>query len=367
MSSQENAKTKVAVLYGGCSAEHEISLLSAAAVVKNLDKAKFDVIPIGIDRQGHCFVNELRSLYVDDAIVLKTNNAQTLSGLIDLKKHKKALCDVVFPVLHGTFGEDGTIQGLLDILGLAYVGADVLGSAIGMDKEVAKRLARAAGIPVVDFLAFNSGQWSINRTKYSEQIEKKIGYPVFVKPANVGSSLGITKVKKSSELNAAIELALAYSTKVLIEKALEVRELEVAVLENAQWGTEALVSCVGEVIPTHEFYSYEAKYLDAKGAELVIPAVLQEDQLLQIKSLATQLFACLECSGMARIDFFIEKQSQKIYFNELNTIPGFTKISMYPKLWEASGIPYTELLTRLIELALARHQRLALLKRSISI
>lgn len=365
MSVKENTKTKIAVLYGGCSAEHEISLLSAAAVIKNLDKNKFDVIPIGIDKQGHCFLNEPQHLYSDNAILLKTKNAQPLSGLTELKGDKKVLCDVVFPVLHGTFGEDGTIQGLLDILGLAYVGADVLGSAIGMDKACAKRLVRAADIPVVAFLTFNSGQWSANKTKYREAIEQKIAYPLFVKPANVGSSLGITKVKKACELNAAIELALTYSTKVLIEKALEVREIEIAVLENSQWGAEALVSRVGEIIPTHEFYSYEAKYWDAKGAELIIPAALQAGQLQQIKSLAAKIFSCLDCSGMARIDFFIEKQSQKIYFNELNTIPGFTKVSMYPKLWEASGLSYPQLLTHLIELALARYQRLSLLKRSL--
>jgi D-alanine-D-alanine ligase len=361
----EVKKIRIAVLYGGRSAEHEVSLLSAASVIKNLDQNKFDVMPIGIDEQGRCFVNELQHLYTDDAILLKTKNAQQLSGLAELTGHKKALCDVVFPVLHGTFGEDGTIQGLLDILGLAYVGADVLGSAIGMDKDVAKRLARAADIPVVPFVTFNSGHWSVNKTKYREEIEQKIAYPLFVKPANAGSSLGISKVKKAGDLNEAIALAFTYSAKVLVEKAFEVRELEIAVLENQLWGAEALVSRVGEIIPSHEFYSYEAKYLDAKGAELIIPATLKKGQLQQIKSLAAKIFGCLDCSGMARVDFFIEKQSQKIYFNELNTIPGFTKISMYPKLWEASGISYQQLLTHLIELAIARHHRLVQLKRSL--
>jgi D-alanine-D-alanine ligase len=365
MPTEKNSKIKLAVLYGGRSAEHEISLLSAAAVIKNLDKNKFDVIPIGIDKQGRCFINELQHLYSDDTILLKTKNAQALSGLTELKGDNKAVCDVVFPVLHGTFGEDGTIQGLLDILGLAYVGADVLGSAIAMDKEVAKRLARAADVPVVTFLTFNSAQWSVNKAQYHEEIEQKIAYPLFVKPANVGSSLGITKLKKPGDLNDAIERAFTYSTKVLVEEALEVRELEIAVLENPQWGAQALVSQVGEIIPSHEFYSYEAKYLDEKGAELIIPATLKEKQRQQIKNLAIKIFSCLDCSGMARIDFFIEKQSQKIYFNELNTIPGFTKISMYPKLWEASGITYQQLLTHLIELALARQHRLALLKRSL--
>lgn len=363
---KENTKIKVAVLYGGCSAEHEVSLLSAAAVIKNLDKNKFTVIPVGIDKEGRCFINENQHLYVNDRIVLKTKNAEHLNSLAELTYHKKNCPDVVFPVLHGTFGEDGTIQGLLEIVGLAYVGADVLGSAIGMDKVVSKRLANAAEIPVVPFLSVNSGLWSVKKAALIQNIEQRIPYPLFVKPANAGSSLGITKVKKSDNLADAIELAFTYGTKVLLEHAFDIREIEMAVLENLQWGAESLVSSVGEIIPSHEFYSYEAKYLDPKGAELIIPATLQEGQLEQLKALAIKIFNCLDCSGMARIDFFIEKQSQKIYFNELNTIPGFTKISMYPKLWESSGISYQQLLTHLIELALARRQRLAQFRRSPS-
>lgn len=366
MSFKESSKIKVAVLYGGRSAEHEVSLLSAASVIKHLDKNKFTVIPIGIDKQGRCFINELQHLYVNDEIVLKTKNAQCLQSLAELNQVTQQGPDVVFPVLHGSFGEDGTIQGLLEILDLAYVGADVLGSAVGMDKELAKRLAAAAEIPVVPFLSVNSGLWSTKKDELIQNIQREIGYPLFVKPANAGSSLGVTKVKKFNELADAIELAFTFSTKILFERAFEVREIEMAVLENLQWGAEPLVSGVGEIIPSHEFYSYEAKYLDPKGAELIIPATLQEGQLQQLKSLGIKIFNCLDCSGMARIDFFIEKQSQKIYFNELNTIPGFTsKISMYPKLWEASGLAYQQLLTQLIELALARYQRLSLLKRSI--
>lgn len=366
MTLKENSKIKVAVLYGGRSAEHEVSLLSAASVIKNLDKNKFTVIPIGIDKQGRCFINELQHLYVNDEIVLKTKNAKCLQSLAELNQATQQGPDVVFPVLHGSFGEDGTIQGLLEILDLAYVGADVLGSAVGMDKELAKRLAAAAEIPVVPFLSVNSGLWSTKKDELIQNIEREIGYPLFVKPANAGSSLGVTKVKKLDDLADAIELAFTYSTKILLERAFEIREIEMAVLENLQWGADPLVSGVGEIIPGHEFYSYEAKYLDPKGAELIIPATLQEGQLQQLKRLGIKIFNCLDCSGMARIDFFIEKQSQKIYFNELNTIPGFTsKISMYPKLWEASGLAYQQLLTQLIELALARYQRLSLLKRSI--
>ncbi|MFZ0219227.1 MAG: D-alanine--D-alanine ligase family protein [Candidatus Aquirickettsiella sp.] len=365
MSLKENSKIKVAVVYGGRSAEHEVSLLSAASVIKHLDKNKFTVIPVGIDKQGRVYINEYQHLYVNDGIVLKTKNTELLTSLAELGHHAHSQPDVVFPVLHGTFGEDGTIQGLFEILGLAYVGADVLGSAIGVDKDVAKRLACAAGIPVLPFLTFNSGIWAIKKAKLIQDIEQKIAYPLFVKPVNVGSSLGISKVKKAEDLIEAIELAFSYSSKVLVEKAFEVREMEMSVLENQQWGHEPLVSGVGEIIPMHEFYSYEAKYLDAKGAELIISAPLQESQLQQMKRLAAKIFTCLDCSGMARIDFFIEKQSQEIYFNEINTIPGFTQISMYPKLWEASGLSYQQLLTHLIELALARHQRLSLLKRSI--
>ncbi len=366
MSLKENSKIKVAVLYGGRSAEHEVSLLSAASVIKNLDKNKFTIIPIGIDKQGACFINEMQHLYLNDTIVLKTENAQYLHSLVELNRDKKHPVDVVFPVLHGTFGEDGTLQGLLEVLGLPYVGADVLGSAIGMDKDVTKRLANAADIPIIPFLSFNSAAWALKKQQLIQNIEQKIRYPLFVKPANAGSSLGITKVKKPNELADAIALAFTYSTKILLEQALEIREIETAVLENLQWGADPLVSNVGEIIPSHEFYSYEAKYLDPKGAELIIPATLQEGQLQQLKNLAIKIFNCLDCSGMARIDFFIEKRSQKIYFNELNTIPGFTQISMYPKLWEASGLSYQQLLTHLIELALARHQRFSLLKRSLN-
>lgn len=358
----EDKKIRVAVLYGGCSAEHEVSLLSAAAVIKHLDKNKFTVIPVGIDKHGCCFINELQHLYVNDEIVLKTKNAKCLSSLAELGQHTQDRADIIFPVLHGTLGEDGTIQGLFEILGLVYVGADVLGSAIGMDKDVAKRLAAAAQIPVVPFVSIDSGLWMIKKDELIQNIEREIAYPLFVKPANVGSSLGITKVKKSKDLVAAIELAFTYSTKILLEKAFEVREIEIAVLENQHWGAEPLVSRVGEIIPSHEFYSYEAKYLDPKGAELMIPATLQQGQWQELKQLAIKIFKCLACSGMARIDFFIEKPSQRIYFNELNTIPGFTNISMYPKLWEASGLSYQQLLTQLIELGMARHQRLNLLK-----
>jgi D-alanine-D-alanine ligase len=359
-------KIRVAVLYGGRSGEHEVSQKSAAAVIKHLDKTKFEIIPVAIDKEGHWWLNDLRHLTVDESTPIKTNHSQALfkqGGAFT--EQKLDFCDVLFPVLHGSFGEDGTIQGLLEILGVPYVGANVLGSAIGMDKDVSKRLALAANIPIVPFISFNLGQWRIDRNTYQKQISEILDYPVFVKPANTGSSVGITKVKNAAALLAAIELAFHYDTKILIEKALVVREIEVAVLESLDYGAAPLVSQLGEIIPSHEFYSYEAKYLDKQGAELAIPALLPESQLEQIKNLAVQVFTNLVCEGMARVDFFIDQSSQKIYFNEINTIPGFTNISMYPKLWQVSGLSYQALLSHLLELAQLRQKRLAKLKRSL--
>ncbi|MES2142581.1 MAG: D-alanine--D-alanine ligase family protein [Pseudomonadota bacterium] len=358
---KESAKIKVAVLYGGRSAEHEVSLSSAASVIKNLDKNKFAIVPVAIDKQGNWWLNDFTRLTIDESVPVKTSTSEKFS--FEALPNR---CDVVFPVLHGTFAEDGTIQGLLELIGVAYVGANVLGSAIGMDKEIAKCLALAANIPVVPFIAFNSGQWLADEALYQAKIEKELAYPLFVKPVNAGSSLGITKVKKSSDLLKAIQLAFEYDTKIIIEKAMNVHEIEVAVLENTIFGKEPEVSVVGEIIPKlsqHGFYSYEAKYIDEQGAVFAIPAVVQEGQSAEIQKLASKIFTCLACEGMARIDFFIEKDTKKIYFNEINTIPGFTKISMYPKLWRASGISYQQLLTRLLELALTRHWRKTKLRR----
>jgi D-alanine-D-alanine ligase len=361
MSRKANAKIKVAVIYGGRSGEHEVSLQSAAAIIKNIDKNKFDVIPIAIDKKGRWLINDMKQLVLNKSLSIDMQAAQIVSGLEAIKE-KGIRCDVIFPVLHGPFGEDGTLQGLCEMLDLPYVGAEVLGSAIAMDKDVAKRLVAADNIPVVPFIAFNEGQWKKNKLVYQEKIQKKFQYPVFVKPANTGSSLGITKVKKALELLPALQLAFSYDNKILIEQAFNVREIEIAVLENLTFGDVPLVSIAGEIIPQHEYYSYEAKYIDAEGAEFIIPAQLQKKQLQQMHDFAIKIFTHLACSGMARIDFFIEKETQKIYFNEMNTIPGFTQISMYPKLWQASGLSYQQLLTHLIELALQRHARKSLLK-----
>lgn len=350
-------KIRVAVLYGGRSGEHEVSLQSAASVIKNLDRDKYEIIPIGIDRAGHWLVNDIKQLPLDattKSLVLQTTNAQPLAAPGQLSTR---FCDVVFPVLHGTLGEDGTVQGLLELADLPYVGPGVLNAAIAMDKDMTKRLTSAGGVPVGPYLSFNQGQWRAKTAYYANLIATQLNYPVFIKPANAGSSVGIHKVKHPQDLAAKIEDAFQYDVKVLVEAAMPVREIEVAVLENPQYGADPLTSIPGEIVPQHEFYSYEAKYLDANGAELLIPAPLTDTQVQQAQQMAAQIFTLLECEGMARIDLFLNKQTNQFFFNEANTIPGFTQISMYPKLWQASGIAYAELLDRLIKLALARYQR----------
>jgi len=259
--------------------------------------------------------------------------------------------DVVFPVLHGTFGEDGTIQGLLELVGIPYVGAGVLGSAAAMDKDVMKRLFRDAGLPVVEWLMVLRSEWKQDAARLRKQIEAKLGYPLFVKPANLGSSVGISKVHERAELTAALDLAAAYDRKLIVEKGLDAREIECSVLGNDK--PEASVP--GEIIPVNEFYDYEAKYVK-EGSEIVIPAKLSRAQARRVKDLALRAFRAVDCAGMARVDFLLDRPSGKLFVNEVNTIPGFTPISMYPKMWEASGLPYPELLDRLIQLAFERQQ-----------
>jgi D-alanine-D-alanine ligase len=260
-------------------------------------------------------------------------------------------------------GEDGTVQGLFDLADIPYVGCGLLSSAVGMDKDVAKRLAQAAGIKVAPYVAFTHGEWKHYSAKLSEDIANYLDFPVFVKPANAGSSLGVSKVKTANELVQAVDNAFLYDTKILVEKAINGREIELSALENNDYGAEALISIAGEIIPHHEFYSYEAKYLDPDGAGLVIPAKLSHEQLLNVQHIAKRIFRALECEGMARVDFFLDRDNGEFIFNEINTIPGFTTISMYPKLWKASGIGYQELLSKLIDLAIARHARRNALKR----
>ena len=372
-------KLRVAVLYGGRSGEHEVSLQSAASVINYLDRDRFEIIPVAIDKQGRWHLNDIsllegkKSLPVfKDApkVVLPPNPADTgsSSALIRLDESGEARgIDVVFPVMHGPLCEDGTIQGLLELADLPYVGCGVLASAVAMDKEMAKRVARDAGIPIVPYVSLKHEVWKKEKQQLAKRIEEQLGYPVFVKPANLGSSVGVHKVKDSSGLNPALEDAFNYDRKVLVEAAVNAREIEVSVLENLEAGADPLVSVPGEIAPTHEFYSYEAKYLDENGAVLIIPAKLDSEETKRAQDMGRKAFIALECEGMARVDLFLDRTSGKFFFNELNTLPGFTSISMYPKLWEASGISYQELLSKLVDLAISRHQKKKTLVREFRI
>lgn len=371
---KNSKKIRVMVLYGGRSGEHEISLRSAASVIRFLDPQRYEVLPIAIDKQGKWLLNdislieksaEVLPVYKDaPTVLLPPNPGSAERGLIQLGSQKKTEgIDVVFPVMHGPLCEDGTIQGLLELADVPYVGCGVLSSAVGMDKDIAKRLIRDSGLPIVPYVGFKRDAWVKNSEKIKRQIFKELQFPVFVKPANLGSSVGIHKVKQPDQLEAAIEDALKYDLKIVVEQGISAREIELAVLENIQDGEFPLVSTPGEIRPKHEFYSYDAKYIDVDGAELLLPAPLEPAQVQEARQLAQKAFEALDCEGMARVDLFLDKQTGKFYFNEVNTIPGFTSISMYPKMWEYSGISYTDLLDRLIQLAIARHERKAKLKR----
>jgi D-alanine-D-alanine ligase len=349
----ENKRLRVGVIFGGRSGEHEVSLASAASVIRALDPEKYEAVPIGIGKDGRWFIGTPAQKMLPD--VLRQGQRVMLSAdpgvgallPLDERAAGSQRVDVIFPVLHGTFGEDGTVQGLLDLAGLPYVGSGVIGSAVGMDKDMAKRLFLQAGLPVVDFLAVLRSEWESGRERVLKAVAKKFRFPLFVKPATLGSSVGMTKVHKREELPAALDVAAEFAQKILVERNIRGREIEVSVLGND--APEA--SIPGEIIPHREFYDYTAKYLE-EGTRLEIPAKLTKAQVRKFQEYAVRAFRCLECRGMARVDFFLEKPSGRIYLNEINTIPGFTSISMYPKLWEASGIPYRELIDRLIHLAL---------------
>ncbi|HEV8385911.1 MAG TPA: D-alanine--D-alanine ligase family protein [Candidatus Acidoferrales bacterium] len=364
----EKKRLRVGVLFGGRSGEHEVSLASAASVIRALDPERYEAVPIGISKDGRWLAGAGVQKLLPD--VLKSGQRVVLpadpnvSALVRLDDSSGGALkvDVVFPVLHGTFGEDGTVQGLLELAGLPYVGAGVIGSAVGMDKDMQKRLYEQAGLPVAEYLAISRSAWEKNPDAVLQAINKKLKYPLFVKPATLGSSVGMTKVKKRSELAAAMNVAAEFAQKILVERGIKGREIEVAVLGNEQ--PEA--SIPGEIVPHREFYDYTAKYLE-EGTKLVIPAKLSKSQVKKFQEYAVRAFRCVECLGMARVDFFLEKRSGKIYLNEINTILGFTSISMYPKLWEASGIPYRELIDRLIELAIAQHGEKARTKYSIEL
>ncbi|MBP1686610.1 MAG: D-alanine/D-alanine ligase [Deltaproteobacteria bacterium] len=364
-------KVHVGIVFGGRSGEHQISLRSARCIVDAIDRESYSLSLIGIDRQGHWHVLEepaFRRLTDAPLPVLDGANsgvmlvpAPTLGGIVDLETPTAVVTkvDVVFPVLHGPYGEDGTVQGLLELADIPYVGAGVLGSALGMDKDVQKRLLQSAGLPVVPFVTASARQWATAAQAVAAQAAS-LGLPLFVKPANLGSSVGITKVKVLDELPAAIEAALSYDNKIVVEKGVDAREIECAVLGNEV----PEVSVPGEICPAADFYSYEAKYVDSRGATLLIPAPVTTAQTAAVQELALRVFQLLDCAGMARVDFFLERSTGHWYVNELNSIPGFTTISMYPKLWEASGIPYRDLIGRLIDLALDRHAQRSRLKKA---
>ena len=355
-------KTRVIILFGGRSAEHEVSLLSARNVFLALDRDRFEPVLIGIDKQGRWRPE------AEQTLLGATGDPRTLS----LKAVGRALevpvypdsgeamstprallrqDDVVFPVLHGTYGEDGTVQGLLELADIAYVGPGTLGSAIGMDKDVAKRLLAQAGILVVPWRLVTAREFSRDHAGALVRAAE-LGFPVFVKPANAGSSVGVSKVKSAAELEPALRAALGFDSKVLVEAAVDAREIECAVLGN----DEPQASLPAEIIVHHKdgFYSYDAKYVDADGADAKIPADIAPELTLRVRKLATDTFRCLELAGMARVDFFLDRQTGTLYVNEVNTIPGFTAISMYPKMWEASGVSQKELIARLIDLAIER-------------
>ncbi|HEY2456198.1 MAG TPA: D-alanine--D-alanine ligase family protein [Candidatus Acidoferrum sp.] len=367
MTPDNKKRLRVGVLFGGRSGEHEVSLVSAASVIRGMDPDKYEAVPIGITKDGHWLVGEGAIKMLPDILkggrrVMLTADP-TEAALVPLDRGAGAQrFDVIFPVMHGTFGEDGTIQGLLELADLPFVGAGVLGSAIGMDKDVAKRLCQEAGIPVVPWITVHRWRWEKEPDAVRAEIEAKFPYPVFVKPATLGSSVGMTKAHSAEELGPALSFACEYGMKILVEKAVTAREIEVSVLGNS----EPQASVPGEIVPHREFYDYAAKYLE-DGTQLLIPASLKPAQLKKIQTLAVNAFRTLELSGMARVDFFLEKRGGKIYLNEVNTIPGFTSISMYPKLWEASGIGFRELIDKLINLALELHHEKARTKYAIEL
>jgi D-alanine-D-alanine ligase len=339
-------RLRVGVVFGGRSGEHEVSLRSAELILSSLDPEKYDVVPIAITPEGRWLSGgSARALAAPrDRVQFALQKGEPLE--LSPEPSEARPIDVVFPILHGTYGEDGTVQGLLELADMPYVGAGVLGSAVGMDKDVMKRLLRDAGLPVVDF-------WALRNTEIESFVSREqnnLPYPVFVKPANLGSSVGISKVHHAGELKAALALAGEFDRKIVVEQGVDAREIEIAVLGN----DNPAASVPGEIIPSREFYDYTAKYVD-DDSRLLIPAPLEPKQADEARQLAIRVFQVLECAGLARVDLFLEKSSGRFLVNEINTLPGFTAISMYPKLWEASGIPYAELIDRLVTLAMERH------------
>lgn len=357
-----DGKIRVGVMFGGRSGEHEVSLLSARSVLANLDPERYEVTQIAITHDGKWFCGDMGleklasgSLDELERVLLPADAGDHWLYTIketegNLSLHKRTELDVIFPVLHGTFGEDGTLQGLFELNGIAYVGAGVLGSAVGMDKDIFKQIMRANHLPVLDWTTVNRSQIEVEIDGVIQAVEAAMGYPMFTKPANLGSSVGITKCRTRSDLFEGLMEACRYDRRVLIEQGLHnPREIEVSVLGNDQ----PQASCPGEIIPGEDFYTYAAKYL-SDNSELLIPAPLPEAITERVRSIAVEAYRAIDCAGMARVDFLLDRETNEIYLSEVNTIPGFTRISMYPKLWEASGLKYPALLDRLIDLALER-------------
>lgn len=348
----------VALLYGGKSGEHEISLISAASVLKNLDASRYQIIPIGMDKQGRFFLNDYQELLAcNDALPVKTDTSRPLQSLVmDGKLAVDA--QVVFPIVHGPLYEDGSFQGILDLAEVAYVGCEVLASAIGMDKDIARRLVGIHGIQSARYRVLCSYARQDEIDQLCKEVVAEFGWPLFVKPCCMGSSVGINKARNMSELLEAINDAKRYDSEVLIEECINGREIELAVLENEQLALPPKVSLAGEIRVNHKdgFYSYTAKYLESDQTDLIAPVDLDEKMLHRLQKIAREIFTSLKCKGMARVDFFVNDQSGEIYFNEINTLPGFTSISMYPKLWQVSGLSYANLLDKLIENAITHHR-----------
>jgi D-alanine-D-alanine ligase len=349
---------RIALLYGGNSGEHEISLISAASVLANLDTNRYKVLPIGMDKEGRFFLNDYEELlHYKDFLPVKTERSLPIENLV--KDGQFSLdVEVVFPMVHGPLYEDGCFQGILELANVAYVGCDVLSSSLGMDKDMARRIVGLQGIKSARYRVLSWYARPSEIAQFCQRTVAELGFPLFVKPCSMGSSVGIHKVRNMEELLRAIDDAKRYDTEVLVEECIKGREIELAVLENISPSSPPKVSLAGEIRVNHRdgFYSYTAKYLESDQTELIAPVILEEKLLQQLQQISAEIFLILKCKGMARVDFFVNDQSGEIYFNEINTLPGFTPISMYPKLWQVSGLPYPELLDKLVEIALVHHR-----------
>ena len=357
-------KLRVGIIYGGRSGEHEVSVVSAASIFKHLDRSRYDAVPVFIEKGGRWVLGGKAPEVLSAGAVGEPPPNQALQPTEPSAAVAGSGFDVIFPVLHGPYGEDGTVQGLLELANVPYVGAGVLGSAVGMDKAIMKTLFVAAGLPVGPYLTVLRRDWADSTAAIAETAAGELGFPMFVKPANLGSSVGISKVTSGADLDGAMDLAFQFDRKVVIEAGVpNTREIECAVLGN----DEPEASVPGEIIVTHPdgFYSYDAKYIDSSGASLKIPAEISQDIADRVRRVSIDAFRALDLAGMARVDFFLDGSAGALYLNEVNTIPGFTAISMYPKMWEASGLPYPALLDRLIALALERHEEKQRLRTSI--